>query len=88
MTNQRSKTLRRRLTKLGNEEMAIKYREVMNSYIDKGFSCKLSEEELSKEGDRCWLSSTHPVINTTKPGKVRIVFDAAAEYEGTSPGHD
>ena len=48
MANQRSESLRRRLTTLGNEEMTITYREVMNSYIDKGFVRKLSEEELSK----------------------------------------
>lgn len=36
MASQRSESLRRRLTKSGNEEMAAKYREVMDGYINKG----------------------------------------------------
>ena len=84
MANQRSESLRRRLTKSGNEEMAAKYREVMDGYINKGFARKLSEEELTSESDTCWDLPHHPVTNPTKPGKMRIVFDAAAEYNGTS----
>ena len=49
MTKHRLECLRRRLTKPGNEEMAVKYREVMDSYISSGFVRKLSEEELNKE---------------------------------------
>ena len=64
--------------------MATKYREVMKSYISNGFARKLSEEELSKESSTHWYLPHHPVTSPTKPGKVRIVFDAAAEHEGTS----
>ena len=84
MVNQRSESLRCRLTKSGNEEMAAKYRELMDGYINKGFARKLSEEELTSESDTCWYLPHHPVTNPTKPGKMRIVFDAAAEYNGTS----
>ena len=84
MADQRSESLRRRLTKSGNEEMAAKYREVMDGYINKGFARKLSEEELTSESDTCWYLPHHPVTNPTKPGKMRIVFDVAAEYNGTS----
>lgn len=31
-----------------------------------------------------WYLPHHPVISPNKPGKLRIVFDAAAEFEGTS----
>ena len=84
MARQRLESLRRRLTKSGNEEMAIKYREVMDSYISSGFARKLSEKELAKESSTHWYLPHHPVTSPTKPGKVRIVFDAAAEYQGTS----
>ena len=84
MANHRLESLRRRLTKAGNEEIATKYREVMNSYISNGFARKLSEEELSKESGTHWYLPHHPVTSPAKPGKVRIVFDAAAENEGTS----
>lgn len=47
MARQRLESLRRRLTKSGNEEMAIKYRELMDSYIRSGFARKLSEKKIS-----------------------------------------
>lgn len=64
--------------------MAIKYREVMDSYISSGFARKLSEKELVKESSTHWYLPPHPVTSPTKPGKVRIVLDAAAEFEVTS----
>ena len=64
--------------------MAIKYREVMDSYISRGFARKLSEKELAKESSTHWCLPHHPVTFPTKPGKVHIVFDVAAEDEGTS----
>ena len=79
MAKQRLEFLRRRLTKSGNEEMATKYREVMDSHISSGFARKLSEKELATESSNHWYLPHHPVTSPTKPGKVRIVFDAAAE---------
>ena len=84
MAKHRLQCLRRRLTKPANEKMVVKYCEVMHSYISSGFICKLSEEELKKESKAHWYPPHHPVTSPTKPGKVRIVFDAAAECEGTS----
>ena len=84
MGKHRLQCLRHRLTKPGNEEMAVKYREVMDSYLSSGFVRKLSEEELNKESKTHWYVPHHPETSPTKPGKVRIVFDAAAECEGTS----
>ena len=46
MARQRLESLRRRLIKPGNEEMAIKYREVMDSYISSGFAGGLSHLSL------------------------------------------
>ena len=47
MARQRLKSLRRHVMPSGNEEMAIKYREVMDGYISSGFARKLSEKELA-----------------------------------------
>ena len=44
----------------------------------------MSEKEVAKESSTHWYLPHHPVTSPTKPGKVPIVFDAAAEYEGTS----
>ena len=84
MARQRLQSLRRRLMNSGNEEMAINDREVMDSYISSGFSRKWSEKELAKESSTHWYLPHYPITSPTKPGKVRIVFAAAAEYEGTS----
>ena len=84
MARQRLESLRRRLMKPENEDMATKYRDVMDSYINSGFARKLSEKELDMQSSSQWYLPHHPVTSPTKPGKVRIVFDAAAEYEGTS----
>ena len=45
---------------------------------------KLTEDEVKTESQVRWYLPHHPVTNPNKPGKVRIVFDAAAEYEGAS----
>ena len=74
MARQRVKSLRRGLMNPGNEEMAIKYREVMDSYISSGFAPKLSEKELAKESSTHWYFLHHPITSPIKPGKVRIVF--------------
>ncbi|KAK3738190.1 hypothetical protein QZH41_003086 [Actinostola sp. cb2023] len=56
----------------------------MDGYIQKGHARKLSKEEVSTQGPRTWYLPHFGVTNEHKPGKVRIVFDAAAEFNGTS----
>ncbi|XP_062710495.1 uncharacterized protein LOC134288735 [Aedes albopictus] len=59
-------------------------RKKIADYIQKGFIRKLSPEEGRKAGDRIWYLPIFPVSNPNKPGKVRIVWDAAASVAGTS----
>lgn len=66
-----------------NEELAAKYRDVMNEYIIKGNAYRLTLASFIT-----WYLPHHPVINPHKPGKLRIVFDAAAEFECTSPSEN
>ena len=68
MARQRLQSLRRRLMKSGNEEMAIKDREVMDSYISSGFSRKWSEKELAKE------SSTHWYLHEEDQDSLRFLW--------------
>lgn len=59
MAKQRLESLRHCLTKSGNEEIATKYREVMDSCISSGFARKLSEKELTmKFSNHCFSHIT------------------------------
>ncbi|XP_022784666.1 LOW QUALITY PROTEIN: uncharacterized protein LOC111325175 [Stylophora pistillata] len=84
LAKRRLELLWRRLTKPENRELAAKYREVMDEYISKGYARKLSREQAAMETSYTWYLPHHPVINLNKPGKLRIVFDTAAEFQGTS----
>ena len=57
---------------------------VMKEYVAKGYARKLTPEEAAVTGSRTWYLPHFLVLNPNKPGKVRVVFDAAAEYGGTS----
>ena len=78
----RLSSLRRRFSR--DPELEERYRTVMEEYVAKGYACKLTPEEAAVTGPRTWYLPHFPVLNSNKPGKVRIVFDAAAEYGGTS----
>ena len=65
-------------------ELEERYRMVMKEYVAKGYARKLTPDESAVTGPRTWYLPHFPVLNPNKPGKVRVVFDAAAEYGGTS----
>ena len=74
--------LKKRLMK--NENLHIKYQETMNSYIDDGHAEKIPKEELEPDDRPVWYVPHHPVVHPLKPEKVRVVYDCAATYKGTS----
>lgn len=59
-------------------------RKKVADYVRKGYIRKLSYQEIHQPGNRIWYLPIFPVINHNKPGKVRIVWDAAAAIGGTS----
>ena len=61
-----------------------KYSSVVNGYIDSGYARELTVEEVSLQKPRVWYLPHHGVTNPNKPGKVRVVFDAAADCKGGS----
>ena len=75
-------SLKRRFSR--DSDLEQRYHAVMKEYIGKGYARKLAPEEADQLGARTWYLLHFPVINQNKPRKVRIVFDAAAEYNGTS----
>lgn len=65
-------------------ELARNLTSQMAAYIAKGFARKLTMEELQTVYPRTWYLPLFAVTNPNKPGKVRMVWDAAAEVNGVS----
>lgn len=55
------------------------YKTCIDKYIRLGHARKLTKEETEKKTSKTWYLPHHGVINENKPGKVQVVFDAAAK---------
>ena len=83
MAERRLLNLERSLDK--DSERAKAYYDTVESYVAKDYARKLSPTEIAaKEPKNTWYLPHHAVTNSNKPGKIRVVFDAAAPYKGTS----
>ncbi|XP_033100194.1 uncharacterized protein LOC117103698 [Anneissia japonica] len=78
MVESRLASLKRKLS--GDRDLKEKYVETVESYISNGYA----EPAEDKQGQDAWYLPHHPVINPHKAGNVRIVFDCAAKWRGTS----
>ncbi|XP_049886664.1 uncharacterized protein LOC126381183 [Pectinophora gossypiella] len=58
-----------------------KYNEQMEALIEKGYA---EPAPSTKTANRTWYLPHFPVLNAMKPGKVRVVHDAAAKTQGVS----
>ncbi|XP_058811282.1 uncharacterized protein LOC131676179 [Topomyia yanbarensis] len=56
----------------------------IQDHINKGYIRKLSAEELEVNHPRVWYLPIFPIVNPNKPGKTRLVWDAAATAFGVS----
>ncbi|XP_043228643.1 uncharacterized protein LOC122384898 [Amphibalanus amphitrite] len=65
-------------------ETRKKYQETIESYVQLGHARKLEESEVLKPSSKRWYLPHHAVRNPNKPDKIRVVFDAAAKFSGTS----
>ena len=57
------------------------YKGFVEELIDEGYPSKSNKEV--PEG-KTWYVPHHGVYHPSKPGKIRVVFDCSAEFEGTS----
>ena len=71
----------RKFTK--NNELAIKFKDTINEYISKGYAGKLSQEEANRTLPITNYIPLHGIQNPNKPGKLRVVFDAAAYFNNS-----
>ena len=57
------------------------YMNFMTELMSKGYA---TESTVAAENGKCWYLPHHGVYNPNKPGKIRVVFDLSAEFQGTS----
>ncbi|XP_074641172.1 uncharacterized protein LOC141898924 [Tubulanus polymorphus] len=60
------------------------YCNTLNGYITDGYARLLSPSETMLRTSRTWYIPHHCVFNSNKPGKFRVVFDAASKSQGLS----
>ena len=78
----RLRALKRRLCT--DEQLCCKYRSFMDDLLTKGYTGKLTEDEAAARSPRTWYLPHHGVFQAHKPGKIRVVFDAAPLHDGVS----
>lgn len=72
------KTLKRK------PQMEKDYLEFMETMISKGHATPVPREEIKGQHGRVWYLPHFGVYHPKKPTKVRVVFDASAEFDGVS----
>ena len=65
---------------LRDPELEVKYRAVIEDCVTKGYARKLKKEEAATVSKTTWFLPHHQVSDPNKPGKVRVVCDAAARF--------
>ena len=78
---QRLQSLERSLDR--DPKKAADYKETLEGYIAKNHARKVTPDEQKEKSSKRWLLPHHAVVNAAKP-KVRVVFDAAAEWANMS----
>jgi hypothetical protein len=82
LARQRLESLQRRLKR--DENLLRIYTDNMEELVKKGYAERVSGNNFDVPVGMAWYLPHHPVFNSNKPDKVRIVFDCAAKYQGIS----
>ncbi|XP_053686981.1 uncharacterized protein LOC128736523 [Sabethes cyaneus] len=82
MAIRRFKCLEKRMER--DQMLAQALQDKIDDYRNKGYIRELSVAEMEQRYRRVWYLPVFPVFNPNKPGKVRIVWDAAASVHGVS----
>ncbi|XP_058840949.1 uncharacterized protein LOC131696424 [Topomyia yanbarensis] len=83
MAERRSKCLERRLER--QPDLYANVKQQINDYRNNGYAHIVTKEELANSDPRTvWYLPLGIVLNPNKPGKVRVVWDAAAKVDGIS----
>ncbi|XP_062556742.1 uncharacterized protein LOC134221567 [Armigeres subalbatus] len=65
-------------------KLAVILQAKIKDYVKNGYIRKFSSAEVKQPKSRVWYLPIFPVCNPNKPGKIRIVWDAAAKTQGVS----
>lgn len=82
MALHRHQLLEKRMQK--DPQLAAALNQKIADYRQKGYIRKLQKDEEIQSLQRTWYLPVFPVVNPNKPGKIRIVWDAAATTYGVS----
>lgn len=75
---QRHESLQRKLRR--EPEMRIKLDQIIDDYLAKGYATEVNPDDTASK----WFLPVFSVKNPSKPDKVRLVMDGAAETDGVS----
>ncbi|XP_059053830.1 uncharacterized protein LOC131848089 [Achroia grisella] len=78
MAASRLRGIERRMDR--STEFRLAYTAEINKLLDKGYAEKVTDDRFNN--DRAWYLPHFGVTNPNKPGKLRLVFDAAARSKG------
>ncbi|XP_059058375.1 uncharacterized protein LOC131851828 [Achroia grisella] len=78
MAASRLRGIERRMDR--STEFRLAYTAEINKLLDKGYAEKVTDDRFNN--DRAWYLPHFGVTNQNKPGKLRLVFDAAARSKG------
>ena len=64
-------------------DLKIMLQNQVDNLLRKGYTVKLSEEEIIKTVERVWYLLIFIIKTPNKPNKIRMVWDAAAKSNGS-----
>ncbi len=56
----------------------------MKRLVDKGHAERVPVGEVVRRPAHTWYIPQHPVFKPNKPSKIRVVFDCAASFQGST----
>ena len=56
----------------------------MADIVTKGYARKVPLEQMNLQNGNVWYIPHHGVYHPYKPGKIRVVFDCSAKFNGVS----
>jgi hypothetical protein len=75
--------LRATQSSLDKRNLTDRYDAEIRKLLDKGYAEPVPYDQL-QTANRIWYLPHHAVLNPNKPNKLRVVFDCAARFQGTS----